>query len=64
MPKICGRKATSLTSFLFLYTICLIAIVPRLAVAEKKNYYETKLLKRANDSPVAALLYSGKCRGF
>ena len=30
MPKICGRKVTSLTSFLFLY-LMLIAIVRRLA---------------------------------
>ena len=34
MPKICGRKATSLTSFLFLYPL-LIAIVRRLVVAKR-----------------------------
>ena len=34
MPLFCGRKATSLTSFLFLYPL-LIATVWRLAVAEK-----------------------------
>ncbi len=45
MPKICGRKATSLTSFLFLYTICLIAIVPRLAVAEKNIIMKQNYLK-------------------
>ena len=34
MPKICGRKATSLTSFLFLYPL-LTAIVRRLVVAQR-----------------------------
>ncbi len=29
-----------------------------------KYYYETKLLKATDDSPVTALLYSGRCRGF
>ena len=37
MPKICGRKATSLTSFLFLYHL-LSAIVRRLEWQKKHNY--------------------------
>ena len=45
MPKICGRKVTSLTSFLFLYTIYLIAIVPRLAVSEKNIIMKQNYLK-------------------
>ena len=45
MPKISGRKATSLTSFLFLYTIYLIAIVPRLAVSEKNIIMKQNYLK-------------------
>ncbi len=43
MPLFCGRKATSLTSFLFIYLL-LIAIVRRLAVAEIHIIMEEKEL--------------------
>ena len=66
MPLFCGRKATSLTSFLFLYHL-LIAIVRRLAVAEihiimetiiKKVYKEVVL--EAKNAPCGS--YAAGCR--